>query len=311
MKALTLRISVLEHCQLRCGYCLPGTTSVLAKNRWLGLSDYEKIARAFSRFAIRKVRFTGGEPLLRPELPQIISMFKRAMPDTPLMLTSNGQRLLNMGQALKDAGLHTITLHIDTLKEDRYKKLMGNGDLATAINAIDEAQKLFYKPKVNVVVQRDLNDDELLDFLLFSLKKNIHVRFIELMDTGSATDFTKRHFISGQQILEKLAPLGIKPVPREHAGDAARLYFAEAIGISFGLIASDTMPFCQHCDRVRLSADGKVFTCLYEPHGQPLDLNQDEEMIFRQIEDKLKTKVSFHPSQQKSRRIFSMSQTGG
>jgi len=311
MKAFTLRVSVLEHCQLRCAYCLPKALSMLAKKDWLSLSHYEQIARVLARFSFRKIRFTGGEPLLREELPQIVAIFAQAIPSAPLALTTNGQRFCAMAEALKDAGLNTITIHIDSLKAERYQRLMGKGELAEALRAVEKAKTLGLRPKVNVVVQRGLNDDELSSFLEFSKETGVMVRFIELMDTGSARDFVAAHFISGRNILAKLAHLGIVPKPRAHPSDPARLFLAEQQDVLFGLIASDTEPFCSHCDRLRLSANGKIYTCLYEPLGEALNLEADDDALFREINLKINRKESLHPSANKSRRLFSMSQTGG
>lgn len=311
MPGYTLRVSVIEHCQLRCGYCLPEAPAFLSKKNWLSLEDYAKIARLLARFLIKKVRFTGGEPLLRVELPRIVEIFARALPEARLAITTNGQRFSSMAGALVEAGLHTITLHVDSLKKERYELLMGKGTLKTALKALELAQQLGLTPKINVVVQRGLNDDELVDFLRFSKFAGAQVRFIELMDTGSARDFVAAHFMSGREIVASLKTLGIYAVHRAEPSDPAQLFFAEEFDLTFGIIASDTEPFCHDCDRLRLSADGQLYTCLYEAQGQRLSLELEDEGLFKEMEHKIARKESWHPSQKKSRRLFSMSQTGG
>lgn len=302
---------MLEQCQLRCNYCEPGAFSLAAKKSWLSVSQYEKIARALARFSFKKIRFTGGEPLLRPDLPFIIEQFSKAMPQALLAITTNGQRFLATAPHLVEKGLHTITFHVDSLIDDRYQTLMGKGELKKALLALEFAQSLGLKVKINCVVQRGLNDDELIAFLKFSQSSGIPVRFIELMDTGSAREFVRKHFMSGRDIIKSLEPLGVIPVEREHPSDPARLFFASLLGVTFGLIASDTEPFCSDCDRIRLSANGRLYTCLYEPGGEALILGAEEELLHAQIERKIGAKESWHPSIPKPRRLFSMSQTGG
>lgn len=311
MQVHSLRVSVLEHCQLRCAYCLPEAYLGFAKKEWMSLEHYEKVARVLARFSIKKARFTGGEPLLRKELPQIIEKFSHAMPKARLALTTNGQRFSFMAEALLNAGLQTITLHVDSLKEQSYVQLMGKGELKIALKSLELAQNLGFSVKINVVVQRDLNDNELVDFLVFSKQHGVQVRFIELMDTGSARDFVAKHFISGREIREKLSPLDIKAEGRLELSDPAKLFYASKLGVTFGLIASDTEPFCDACDRLRLSADGRIYTCLYDPNGSALSLDKEEETIFLEASQKIKNKESLHPSQKKTRRLFSMSELGG
>ncbi|MFZ9889182.1 MAG: radical SAM protein, partial [Myxococcota bacterium] len=187
LDAYSLRVSLLEQCQLRCGYCLPGavqpyTTSAAR----LRPADYAVLARAFAEVGVDKVRFTGGEPLLREDIVDVVIAFKAGLPAAQLALTTNGLRLPLYAEALAQAGLSRVTVHLDTLRVDRYPVLMGRGDPADVLAQAERAVALFAEVKLNVVVQRGLNDDELLDFLALSRRTGIEVRFIELMDTGSA-----------------------------------------------------------------------------------------------------------------------------
>lgn len=310
----TLRVSVLEHCQLRCNYCLPPTFSAsFNKTNWLSLDQYEKIATALSKLPIRKIRFTGGEPLFRPELSSIIKIFSQIFFDAELALTTNGLRFLDEKDALLRSGLKQITFHLDTLKNERYARLMGRGSVEAVLNAVEHAQDLGLQTKINVVVQRHLNDDELWDFLLLSQKLSVPVRFIELMNTGSARDFVSQAFISGQEILEKISRFTtVNERGRKELSTPAEEFFAKDLDLTFGLIASDTRPFCAHCNRLRLSADGRLRTCLYEPLGQMLPFKTASfDDLLAAIDDIVARKTSFHPMLKKNQRAFSMSQIGG
>lgn len=307
----SLRVSVLELCQLRCGYCLPDNHQ--KKQSWLSIAQYHKLAKIFSRLVIDKIRFTGGEPLLRKELPEIISAFREHVPSAKLALTTNGLAFKKRALALKEAGLRHITFHLDSLKEERYRALMGPGSVAQVLASVEQAQGLDMKVKLNMVVQKSRNDDELIDFLKFSKFHGVEVRFIEMMNTGSAADFVKKHFLSGKKILADLKEqAGQMELARAHLSDPAERFYASKLGVGFGLIASDTRPFCSDCNRLRLSADGRLLTCLYDPAGLDLGVDGDQEEIFERLMNKIAAKESFHPAQKKPlRRLFSMSQTGG
>ncbi len=311
LPSYSLRVSVLEQCQLRCAYCDPPRGK--DKKRRLSIADYEKAAKVFSRLPLDKIRFTGGEPLLRKELPQIISCFHETLPKLKLCLTTNGLRFGQMAHELKQAGLSQVTFHLDTLKEERYQALMGEGSVRALIDALEAAQNLSFVIKINMVVQKNLNDDELIDFLDFSQRYNVEVRFIEMMNTGSAAYFVRKHFISGEEILRKITSQEIiEKKTRTQESDPAEKHYAKKRQCYFGLIASDTRSFCKDCNRLRLNADGKVLTCLYDPFAEHLDFSQSDEELFSQLLKKIGRKESFHPSLiRPKRRLFSMSEGGG
>jgi cyclic pyranopterin phosphate synthase len=309
-KPFTLRVSVLEQCQLNCGYCLPEAfQEAQLKSQRLKLICYKLFSEALKDFSMQKIRFTGGEPLLRKDLPDIVALFHEALPITPLALTTNGLLFTQQALALKKAGLRSVTFHLDSLKPERFARLMGRGEPSQVIDAIELAQELGFLVKVNCVVQKDLNHDELGDFLRFAKKYSLILRFIELMNTGSAASFVKRHFFSGKAILAEIAQsFHFEARPRDSKSDPSELFFCPELNLNFGLIASDTRPFCSACNRLRLSANGKLFGCLYENHGRPIDFYGD---IRGTILEALENKKSFHPELSSSRRIFSMAQTGG
>jgi GTP 3',8-cyclase len=309
----SLRVSVLEQCQLACGYCNPGSvTPPAARDRWLDASAYLRLARLFRARGVVKVHMTGGEPLVRSDVVDIVAAFKEAMPDADLALTTNALRLAPMVDDLARAGLRRVTVHLDTLRADRYEALMGQGSPATVLAAAARARSaLGNVVKMNVVLQRGRNDDELADFLAMSRDTGIEVRFIELMNTGSADEYTRAVFMPGRDVV---AALGATPLPRRHASDPAAL-FTSRDGVVFGVIASDTEPFCGDCDRLRLTADGRLRGCLYQSGGIPLGAalasGASDDTIAALIDTGLDDKRSWHPLVAAHRVPFSMADVGG
>jgi len=311
---LTLRVSVTDRCQYRCGYCLPGSVRpFLPAPRLLGVAEHGRVARAFAGQRVRKVRFTGGEPLLRGDLADLVEAWARALPQAELALTTNGLLLGRQAVRLAQAGLSRATLHVDSLRPERYVALMGQGELSRVLEGA-EAARAFLDLKVNVVVQRGENDDEIPDFLRWSEATRLEVRFIEQMNTGSARGYTARTFLSGREVVERAAAaFEVEALPRRHAADPAALYRTSR-GVVFGVIASDTAPFCGACDRMRLSADGRLRGCLYEHGG--LDLaaalrgGADDAALRALVVSGPAAKRSMHPSVGHGA-SFSMSETGG
>ncbi|HXW53331.1 MAG TPA: radical SAM protein, partial [Myxococcota bacterium] len=305
--AYTLRVSVLEQCQLRCNYCLPeGNLLHGKKHDWLTIAQYQTIAHALKPLEVEKVRFTGGEPLLRSDLHEIMHVFRKCLGNSQIALTTNGLRFSHCMRDLISAGLDQVTFHLDTLREDRYEGLMGKGTVRTVLENIDKAVLSNLTVKINVVVQKNVNDDELVDFLLLSQSMPVKVRFIELMNTGSAKTYVKDVFVSGQEILKKIeAHSKVIPLGRPKKSSPAETYLAEKLGVKFGLIASDTQPFCANCNRLRLSADGRLRTCLYEPFGQKLSASVGDKLS-EEISAIVARKTSFHPLIRKNRQDFSM-----
>lgn len=317
LASYSLRVSLLEQCQLRCGYCMPGAVNPYTdRTRWLDASVYERLASLLARRGVEKVRFTGGEPLLRDDVADIVAAFRRGLPGADLALTTNGQRLDRHLDGLARGGLHRVTVHLDTLREDRYQALMGPGSPGDIIQKVVEASKRLREVKLNVVVQQGLNDDELLAFLALSAELSVEVRFIELMDTGSAPEHVRRTFVSGRDIVERIrASRPVSAIARRRESDPAALYRCDDDGTVFGLIASDTQPFCASCDRLRLTADGRLRGCLYEPGGVPLGRalqeGADDERLLALIDGGLDDKRSWHPTEAIERPAFSMADVGG
>jgi cyclic pyranopterin phosphate synthase len=200
------------------------------------------------------------------------------------------------------------------LREERYAALMGRGSVRAVLAAIEEAQAAGLLVKINVVVQRGLNDDELCDFLQFSRAHAIEIRFIEQMNTGSARAHVARTFMSGADILAHLARvMTIKESKRIDPSAPAEQHYAEELGVMFGLIASDTRPFCTNCNRLRINADGRVRTCLYEPGGIDIGITKGlcTAELMRNIRTAIASKRSFHPAVNLVRTDFAMAEIGG
>ncbi len=313
---IVLRVSLLQQCQYRCAYCRPGSVvPPSVRDRWLTAVHYERFAHALQGSHVRKVRFTGGEPLLRRDVADVVTAFSRALPGVDLGLTTNGQHLGERLHALKTAGLARATVHIDSLRADRYRTLMGDGDLRTVLANVERARCALHEVKLNVVVQRGQNEDEIGDFLRWSAVTGVQVRFIELMNTGSAASYTHQAFFSGAEIVAAARRFDdVEPIPRRHRADPAALWRTRG-GVTFGVIASDTEPFCEACDRLRLTADGRLRGCLYEGDGVPIgdalraDAARDE--LDRLLARAIAGKRSHHPTSGVAPVPFSMADVGG
>lgn len=311
----TLRLSVIDRCSYRCGYCRPGLlTPFVDRGAWLSPADYARLAPAFAELGVDKVRFTGGEPLLRTDLEDVVAAVRAGLPRADLAVTTNGLLLSSRLRALARAGLSRVTVHVDTLDPARYRALMGDGDVARVLAGVLDAREVLAEVKLNVVVQRGRNDHELLDFLGWSRAHRVEVRFIELMNTGSSTDYARESFISGREIVASVrARVGARPLVRLRPSDPASRFVTDD-GVVFGVIASDTEPFCDACNRLRLTVDGRLRGCLYESAGVPLRdavRTLDHAQLSALVRDAAAQKRSHHPSRARRLRPFSMSERGG
>lgn len=312
----SLRLSLLEQCNLSCQYCLPGAVvSPTEKRKWLRAADYALLLPLFVERGVTKVRFTGGEPLIRDDVEDIVAAMAAAAPSVDLALTTNGTALAKRAASLRKAGLRRVTVHLDSLRPDRVAALMGRDESAAILAGIEAARDAFEAVKINVVVQKGKNDDEIGDFLAFSKEHSVEVRFIELMNTGSARGYVDDVFMTGAEIVRRVADAaGAHPLSRRHPSDPAALYQTDA-GVTFGVIASDTEPFCGACDRLRLTADGRLRGCLYEsggiPLGAALKADADARAIAALMDAALDDKRSYHPLVAPKRVPFSMADIGG
>jgi GTP 3',8-cyclase len=268
-----LRLSVTDRCNLRCSYCMPEQDYVwLPREDILHFEEIERLVDVFLDVGVDKVRLTGGEPLLRRDLPALVTRLAARARIRDLALTTNGVLLADQAAALRAAGLHRLTVSLDTLHADRFKSLTRYDELQRVVAGIDAAADTFPGFKIDTVVIRGVNDDELETILAFGAERRAEVRFIEYMDVGGATHWSMSRVVSRAEILERLVRTfgAVEPVPERTSAPADRYRLPD--GTVFGIISSTTQPFCADCDRSRLTADGVWYLCLYAQRG--LDLRK-------------------------------------
>lgn len=270
----SLRVSVTDRCNLRCNYCMPQEEYVwLPRQELLTFEEIARLVEVFTSHGVEDVRLTGGEPLLRRDLPQLVRILARNPRIRDLALTTNGVLLAEQGEALRDAGLHRVTISLDTLHPDRFAKLTGRNTHAQVLEGIAAARSLgLPRLKLDTVVMRGVNDDELADLIEYGRSVEAEVRFIEYMDVGGATDWSLDKVFTRVEMLERLGRRygAIAPLNENSSAPAERFRLPD--GTIFGIIASTTTPFCRSCDRSRLTADGLWYLCLYAQAG--IDLRQ-------------------------------------
>lgn len=277
----SLRLSVTDRCNLRCGYCMPEENYTwLPRQDLLTLEEHVALVEALIPLGVRRVRITGGEPLLRRNLPELVkglsaleSTEENGAPGIEdLSLTTNAVLLEEAAEDLKAAGLHRLTVSLDTLREDRFHKLTRRNDLHRALGGIRAASAAgFEGTKLNAVILRGENDDEIPALLDFGREHGIEIRFIEYMDVGGATRWSMDKVVSVMEILRHAGAAFGEPEPMEPERTTAPAdRFVLPNGQVFGVIASTTRPFCAGCDRARVTADGSFFSCLYAREGTRL-----------------------------------------
>ena len=263
-----LRVSLTDRCNFRCFYCLPNGEPPLArKETILSYEEILEVCEIFVSLGIQKIRFTGGEPLIRKDVEELVdkvSKLKPALKD--LALTTNGHTLANRAKNLKIAGLDRVTLSLDSLKPENFKRITGVDKLEMVLEALDAAIAANLSPvKINVVAVRDYNDDELVDFARFAREKGISVRFIEFMPLDSGHEWKREMVVSGKEIRDKINevfPLELKDKTRG-SETAWKFRFKDGAKGEIGIIAPVTQIFCGACSRIRLTADGQIRTCLF------------------------------------------------
>lgn len=266
-----LRLSVTDRCNLRCQYCMPEEHYTwLPREDLLRFEEISTLADLFIALGVDKIRLTGGEPLLRRNLPALVQLLAAKPGLRDLALTTNGVLLAEQAEALRAAGLHRITVSLDTLDAGRFTALTRGRELDRVRAGIDAAARVFGGLKLDTVVIRGTNDDEIVDLVRYAQRVSAEIRFIEYMDVGGATQWTREKVVSRAEMLETLARhFGpIDPIVEESSAPADRFRLAD--GTIFGIIASTTAPFCATCDRSRLTADGMWLRCLYATEGTDL-----------------------------------------
>jgi cyclic pyranopterin phosphate synthase len=269
----SLRVSVTDRCNLRCRYCMPEQEYVwLPRASILSFEEIARLARLFAALGTRKVRLTGGEPLLRHDLPELTRMLAATPGVDDLALTTNGLLLEQHAEPLRRAGLRRVTISLDTLRPDRMRELARTDRHADVLAGIAAARRAGFAPlKLNTVVLRGVNDDELPALIAFAREQEAEVRFIEYMDVGGATGWSAPQVVSRAEMLHIIGRALGSPEPLsgdDPAAPAERFRLPD--GTTFGVVASTTAPFCGACDRSRLTADGTWFLCLYAASGVDL-----------------------------------------
>ena len=260
-----LRISVTDHCNLNCIYCSPGSVPHLPRSKILSYEEIQRVVQVAASTGIKKVRITGGEPLLRPDLSTLVRMLSQIEGIDDVSLTSNGILLSKYAVELKEAGLKRVNVSLDTLKEDRFKHITGQDKLGDVLSGIEAARHAGLQPvKINVVVLRGLNDDETIDFARMSTSQGWHVRFIEFMPFGTSKAGTFAT-VSTQETRECIQSLGtLEPYAGKTDSGPARYYRLPGASGTVGFISAMTEHFCHTCNRLRLTSDGQLRPCLLD-----------------------------------------------
>ncbi len=267
-----LRISVTDRCNFRCTYCMPfDEYEWVDKKEILTFEEIARLANLFVQLGVDKIRLTGGEPLLRRDLEKLIRKLSSLSGLEDLCLTTNGSLLAEKVSALKSAGLRRINVSLDTLNSEKFARIRRRGDLAKVLEGLFAAKRYGLHPiKINAVIKRGVNDDDIIDLVEFSRKNGFTIRFIEYMDVGNSNKWISEKLVSKKEILETIdARYPVREVGRDN-GSAPSVDYQFIDGGDLGVIASVTEPFCSTCTRARLTADGKLVTCLFSATGHDL-----------------------------------------
>ena len=271
--AKKLRISVTDRCNMRCIYCMPyNNTSWLKQDTLLSYEQINQLATIFAKFGIEKIKITGGEPTVRPKIEHLVRSLSHIEGIKSISMTTNGLLLKDKIGQLKESGLQSITISLDTFNPERFKSITGiDGGLSIVLDSIDAAKTAGLQVKINVVVMRGWNEDEIIKFVQFSRETGTIVKFIEFMPLDGTGIWTHNLVFSKKEMIQLINTKIKKLIPLfNDISDPARLYsFNDEKGI-VGFIPSITEPFCQYCDRIRITSEGKFYTCLFDKKGYDL-----------------------------------------
>ena len=273
-----LRISVTDRCNFRCSYCMPAEIfgeryQFLPKPELLSFEEITRLTRLFVKLGVEKVRLTGGEPLVRSDLHHLIAEISNIEGVKDLTLTTNGYLLDQQAQALKDAGLQRVTVSLDSLDSDVFKRMNGRGfGVERVLVGIKKAEDVGLSPiKINAVVQKGVNDQSIVELARYFKSVGHIVRFIEFMDVGTLNGWDSEHVIPADEVVARIDAVDpLELMDASYRGEVALRYRYKDGSGEIGLIASVTRPFCGDCTRLRLSPEGKIYTCLFASEGQDL-----------------------------------------
>jgi len=263
-----LRVSLTDRCNFRCFYCLPhGEPPIAPKEQMLSYEEIEYVCEIFVSLGIEKIRLTGGEPMMRRDIETIIQKLSALKPGLhDLALTTNGYFLPDRARGLKEAGLDRITISLDSLKRDVFKQMTGVDVLDRVLAGIEAAKRAGLEPiKINAVIVRGHNEDEVADFAAFAREHDVKMRFIEFMPLDSGHEWSRTDVVSGREIRERISErFPLVPLSIDRGSETASRYgFADGAPGEIGIIAPVTEAFCGACSRIRLTADGQIRTCLF------------------------------------------------
>ena len=266
--ARKLRISVTDRCNFRCQFCMPKTPIWLPRSEILSYEEIHRVVSLFVKMGVEKSRLSGGEPLMRRDIEKLVEMLAGTPGIRSMSMTTNGFLLAEKAAALKKAGLKGVTVSLHSLKPERFSQITGGGVFEKVVAGIRAAKENGFRPlKINAVIIRGCNEDEIVDLASLASAGDITVRFIEYMPFDGQRLWGMERVVSGREIIERIREhYELVMLPRE-SGSTAKIYrFADGVG-EIGVITSITEPFCSDCDRVRLSADGKIVPCLFDKTG--------------------------------------------
>jgi GTP 3',8-cyclase len=272
-----LRISVIDRCNFRCQYCMPAEIfgpdfAFLPKSELLSYEEIERVARLFIELGVEKIRLTGGEPLMRKDLPILVKMLNEIEGLKDIALTTNGVMLPKYAEELRAAGLKRVNVSLDSLKDELFGQINGrNVGVGPVLKGIEAAKKAGLGVKINMVIKKGLNDSEILPMAEFCKKEGLELRYIEYMDVGSTNGWKMDDVITKKQIHDIISEhYELEPVDPEYFGEVAKKYRYKGTDIIVGFISSVSESFCSSCTRSRLSANGQIFTCLFNGNGHDI-----------------------------------------
>ncbi|MWV44621.1 GTP 3',8-cyclase MoaA [Paenibacillus sp. HJL G12] len=322
-----LRISVTDRCNFRCTYCMPKEIfgddyAFMPKEQLLSWEEIARVAKLYASLGVRKIRLTGGEPLLRRGLPDLIRMLKQIEGIEEIGLTTNGLLLGLQAQSLYDAGLRRVNVSLDALDPELFGRINGRGIRSSAIlKSIEQARQAGLQVKVNMVVQKGLNDQEILPMAAYFKRLGITLCFIEFMDVGNDNGWSLQRVVTKREIFERLGgDAELAAVSPRYPGEVSKRYRYRDGKAEVGFISSVSEAFCSTCSRIRLSSDGSIYTCLFASRG--FDLRSllrsgasDEELLvaIRGVWEKRVDRYSEERTEQTaaSRKKIGMSYIGG
>jgi cyclic pyranopterin phosphate synthase len=260
-----LRVAVTDRCNLRCQFCMPKSPAWLPTNEILTFEELTRVVSLCAAIGVEKIRLSGGEPLMRRDLPRLVRMLKSVRGIRFIGMTTNGHLLPEKAAALKEAGLDSVTISLQSLDPDKYKEITGGGRLEKALAGIEAAKDNRFKPiKINSVIMRGFNEHEILDLASIAYSNEVTVRFIEFMPFDGRNQWGMDRVVSGEEIIRKIRKrYRLLPFPRKPSS-TAKIYKCRNGEGEIGIITSVTEPFCADCDRLRLASSGKMFACLFD-----------------------------------------------